>query len=428
MPIRGGRRPSVVPITAPSFPTRPRPHVYRKIAYTFIAFTVLIVIGILWLTSVRAAIVVKVKRGTVTLDGTVDVAKTPSSGQIPGRVVTTVVEKIQEFDVKEAATTTPTTAAAPTPAPIVVAPGEVLVAKGTVRIINNYSRSQTLVKTTRLLTADNKLYRIDKTITVPAKSEMSVGVYADQPGQEYAIGPTKFSIPGLWIEIQKYIYAQSDAAFVAVPSAAPAPQPTTTLPKPTTPVTSGKVVTDQMITDAEATLKEAVTEGAKKSLLSEITDPKFTEVVYVVRELERPKTNVTVGQSTDKFMAQVKLEVTAIFYTKEDMFALLRMKLKEKIPEGREFLPLDPSQITFEAVSANATAETATLHVKAEGAYRLTSSSAALQKDMVAGKSKDEAIRLLKAVDGVDDVTITFTPRWFSKVPALKDHIDITVE
>jgi hypothetical protein len=391
---------------------------------------VLIVIGILWLTSVRAAIVVKVKRATVALDGTVDVAKTPSSGQIPGRVIPLVVEKIQEFDVTEASTTTAETAPTPPPAPVVTAPEQVLIAKGTVRIINNYSRPQTLVKITRLLTADGKLYRIDKTITVPPKSEMSVGVYADQPGQEFAIGPTKFSIPGLWIEIQKYIYAQSDEAFVAVPSDAPAPQPTAKpLPKPT-PIapTSGKVVTQLMIDNAERSLKEAVIDGAKKSLLSEVTDPKFTEVVYMIRELEKPKTNVSVGQSTDKFMAQVKLEVIAVFYTKEDMLALLRMKLKEKIPEGREFLPLDPSQISFDIIAADATAETASLHVKAEGAYRLTSSSAALQKDMVAGKSKDEAIRLLKAVDGVDDVTITFTPRWFSKVPALKDHIDITVE
>jgi hypothetical protein len=42
MTLRGSRRPHVVPITAPSFPTAPRTNIYRNIAYSFIAFTVIV--------------------------------------------------------------------------------------------------------------------------------------------------------------------------------------------------------------------------------------------------------------------------------------------------------------------------------------------------------------------------------------------------
>jgi len=43
-------------------------------------------------------------------------------------------------------------------------------------------------------------------------------------------------------------------------------------------------------------------------------------------------------------------------------------------------------------------------------------------------KSKEEAIALLKAVEGVEDVQITIRPSWLSTVPALKDKVQITVE
>lgn len=127
MPIRGSRRPSVVPITAPSFPTPPRPHVYRKIAYTFIAFTVVIVLAVLWLSSAKAQISVKVKRDTVSLDGVAEVAKTPIAGQIPGRVVQGVYEKIQEFAVNDTeSTSTSPAVATPPSAPVVTPPPSVI--------------------------------------------------------------------------------------------------------------------------------------------------------------------------------------------------------------------------------------------------------------------------------------------------------------
>ncbi len=243
--MRGSRRPSVVPITSPSFPTPPRPSVYRNIAYTFIGFTVVIVLAVVWLSSVHAEIVVKVKRETASLDTKVTVAKQTSPGQIPGRVVQGVFEKIQEFSVKAEATSTepvatsssmipspPSSTASPTASPS----NESVLAKGTVRIVNHYAKSQTLVKTTRLLTSDGKLYRIDKQVVIPSGGEASVGVYADQVGAAFAIGPTKFTIPGLWIDLQKLIYAVSDQPFLAVstkglpPTPTPAPAPKTTRP------------------------------------------------------------------------------------------------------------------------------------------------------------------------------------------------------
>ncbi|MDD3614411.1 MAG: hypothetical protein PHF40_01685 [Candidatus Pacebacteria bacterium] len=79
-------------------------------------------------------------------------------------------------------------------------------AKGTIRIYNSYSSSpQTLVATTRFMTPDGKIFRLINQVVVPgAKIEngniipsyIDAEVIADQPGESYNIGPTKFTIPG----------------------------------------------------------------------------------------------------------------------------------------------------------------------------------------------------------------------------------------
>lgn len=446
MTIRGSRRPHIVPISAPSFPTSPRSYVYRKIAYTFIALVAIVVLSILWLSSVRAEILVKAKRDTVKLDGIVEIARTPQPGQIPGRVVQSVFEKVQEFQVTDvsnqaasSSTETPTTTAS-VPPPVVtppassVTPSTNVIARGTVRIVNKYSRPQTLVKTTRLLTADQKLYRIERTIRIESGKEVSVNVYADQPGQEFVIGPTNFTIPGLFVDLQKYIYAVSDAAFTAAPSDQPlpvkAPTPKVSENKKETakPLAGTKsIVTAANITEAQRILTEAILDQAKKKLAADINDPRFGEVVIFFKTLDK-KTNATVGQVSDSFLASVKLDVTAVYFPKEDMTALIRTRLKERIPEGREFLPLEDGAVVYTLESADAKNEVASLRVVADGAYRLTTSSPGLDKGTIAGKTVSEAIEVLRSVPGVDEVKINIKPGWLGKVPALKDHIEVKIE
>ncbi|HEU0050738.1 MAG TPA: hypothetical protein VFQ60_01635 [Patescibacteria group bacterium] len=428
-----GQRPRVVPITAPSFPTLPRPQIYRKIAYTFVALAVVVLVGVLWLSSVRADVTVQVKRTPVKLDAMVDVARAPRQGQIPGRVVQGVFEKIQNFTVSDLlaqlASSTPAVAVS-TSTPIVTSTDlgvddASVNAKGTVHIINKYSKAQTLVVKTRLLTSDNKLYRIDKTIVVPSGGQVDVTVHADQNGSIYAIGPTRFTIPGLFVDLQKYIYAVSDTPFVAVPEQAGST--VKPAPVPVKPVSSAPVLTADAIDLAQRQLTDIVLGEAKKTLQAEVQDPKLGEAVYFVKLLEKGN-SVSAGQGADEFLASIKLDVTAVYYSKDDMLALVRSKVKERIPEGREFIPLDDSSVTYALQAADAKYETATIHVLADAAYRLNADSPALQKAVIAGKSKDDAIAILKAVDGVEDVKIDLKPSWVTKIPTLKDHINLTIQ
>ncbi len=432
------RRPGSVHINAPSFPTISRPSVYRRIAYTFIALTVIIVLAVLWLTSVKAEVTVKVKRDKVRLDGVVEVAKDPKTGQIPGRVVQGVYDKVQEFSVLGTAgepadpSKEPSTPflPAPTPAPEPVV-NEDVIAKGTVRIVNKYSKSQTLVKTTRLLTSDNKLYHIDAQVVIPPGGQVSVGVYADKPGSQYVLSaPAKFTIPGLFVDVQQYIYAESDAAFRAVPQgsteaaqipSAPTPIATDTKPK------AGKPVIQADLDRAEKSLTDSVLSQAMKALAAEIGNTSNLEVVYVVKVIDK-KFMVRPGDIAENFLASVKLDVTAVYYGKEDMQNLVRSRLRERVPTGREFLPFDSGAITYSLESSDKNTEVASIRVSADAAYRLSPASPLLQKSVIAGKSKSEAESLLRSIDGVESAEVKIQPGWIDSVPSLKDRIDLKVE
>lgn len=80
-------------------------------------------------------------------------------------------------------------------------------AKGEIIIYNAYSsQPQSLVAATRFLTPDNKIFRLDKAVTVPGAkvvngkitpSSIAAAATADNAGEEYNVGPAaRLSIPG----------------------------------------------------------------------------------------------------------------------------------------------------------------------------------------------------------------------------------------
>ncbi len=374
------------------FSRPPTPAIYRRIAYSFFAFAVLVVIGALWISSVRARVTIHVKKQSANLQTTVDVSKSPEQGQLPGRIVEGTFEKIQEFSVKA------------NNAPVVDTP-----VVGTVKIVNSYSKEQTLVSTTRLLTSDGRLYRLDKTVVVPSGGSVTVLAHSDQNGAKYVIPVgTKLSIPGLWIDLQKWIYAESVSGFQGGSA-------------------STKIVTQLDVSQSEKALEDAVFEQAKSTLAAQANVGQDYGVVYQKKVVDE-KSNVQPGQQSDSFLVSVKLDVTAVYYPNKDMEALLRTKLKERLPDGYDLTNFDPKTAVFSIERADPTVETSRLDVSAQAASQLSTDSPSISKDAIAGLSVDAAKMKLQAVDGVDSVDIEIRPTWIGKLPGMKDHIDLTVQ
>lgn len=375
-----------------NFSPPPSSAVYRNIAFSFLALTVVVVIGALWVSSVHARVTMKVKKNTANVDAFIDVAKSPEQGQIPGRVVHDVFEKIQEFSVNEQSVTS-----------------TVSVVRGTVKIINNYSRPQTLVEKTRLITTDGRLYRIDKTVTLGVKETVLVMAHSDAAGARYILPTgTKLAIPGLWIDLQKWIYAETVSGFNGGGQTV-------------------KVVSAADVTRSQQSLQDAVFQQAKKTLDAKAAVGSEWSVVYVQKPLDA-KSNVSPGQSGDQFLVSVKLDVTAVYYPTKDMEAIIRQRLKDKVPDGRELLDYDPAHVVYKVENVDALNEKARISISAQAASRLTVGSPQISKEALYGLTDEEAKTKLLATDGVESVDIKIRPSWIHKLPSTKDRLDVIVE
>ena len=135
-------------------------------------------------------------------------------------------------------TSAPTLAPAPNPS----AENTSLQAQGTIQITNKSNSPIFLVKTTRLLTPDGKLFHLAQGVLVPVNNPVTATIYADQNGSAYAVDPTHFTFPGLSSDLQNSIYATSSvtlalaqpyAGSIAQAPSTPVPQPTPQQPTPT---------------------------------------------------------------------------------------------------------------------------------------------------------------------------------------------------
>ena len=75
-------------------------------------------------------------------------------------------------------------------------------ASGTITVYNSQAKPQTLVANTRFATASGLIFKITKSIAVPAGStskpgQVSATVVASASGPNYNIGPSSFTVPGL---------------------------------------------------------------------------------------------------------------------------------------------------------------------------------------------------------------------------------------
>ncbi len=374
------------------FPAPPTPGIYKKIAYSFVALTILIVFAALWFSSVRATVTITVTREPTEIRADVNLARVPERGELAGRVVQGVFEAVKEFSVTE---------------------GEgrsvAGTSEGTVRIFNDYSRPQPLVATTRLLTKDNRLYRIKDAVNVPAGGTVDVEAHADEDGGAYDFTErTRFSIPGLSESMQQVIYAENVSSFTGG-------------------ATLVRALTQEDMDQAESAIRDKIVAEAKGALQSEVADARFTEAVYLVETVEK-NSSVKIGEEADSFLLSMKLKVTGVFYSRMDMEAVVRENVGDRVPEGREIVSSDLSKLKFEVDDVDVSNERADVIVNAEVLTRATSAEGIVSKEAILGLPIDDAEYRLEQMKGVDEAEVTVRPSWVRRLPTLKDHVTIKVQ
>lgn len=274
-------------------------------------------------------------------------------------------------------------------------------------IINKNNVAQTLVVKTRLLTPDNKLFRIKKTVTIPAGGEVEVEVYPDQPSADMAISPSTFIIPGLNQALQAKIYAESREAFSIGGNMI-------------------KYISADDLTNAKKDLSLSLMEKAKTEAASRF--PQYDKIIYNV-DITKIITATDAKENDKKgeFKMKARGSVQVIAFSQAEAMKLIEGKLKVSVPEGQVLSGLNESSVSYSLESSDEAAKTASVKAAFSGRTTLAEGVEIIDRNKLVNLSRDQINDYLKTVEGISAYKLEFSPSFISKAPSLSDRIKVEI-
>lgn len=276
---------------------------------------------------------------------------------------------------------------------------------GKVKIINNYSKNQPLVATTRLLSSDNKLFRIKNTVNVPAGSSIEVPIYADTNSADMAIGPDKFTIPGLWEGLQDKIYAESSLKFEFKEDAKGF-------------ITQNDIdnaislLNEKMVKEAEQ--EAAKISGGQKNILNLDKDSVQVEI------------DKKVGDEAENFNLRIKSSIDIISLNNTDVINLIKNKL-DILKSNQGSLELDATSLSYSLLNYNQEKALAEINVNfsAKGSL-IGDNGAGINKKHLLNLNERQIRSYLNGISGLKSYDLFFRPSFIKRAPMLVDRINIT--
>ncbi|MFH1089727.1 MAG: hypothetical protein V1716_04875 [Candidatus Uhrbacteria bacterium] len=382
----------------PVCPPNPSLRLYRRIAGSFIAVVVILLATVVLLSTTKAIIRVTPQPRTVEASFLVDVIK---EGTAEGKILGTAVE--QTFEQSKTF-------------PVIGVEQKEVLAKsgGTIKIINNSSKTQPLVATTRLLSSSGVLFRLDKGVTVPAGGSVDAAVHADQDGPIGDIEPDKFTIPGLSTSLQSSIYGESSTAMAGGRRMV-------------------SVVSQEEIDGDVVKLTDEVTAFAQEQLQTQFGTGFGGQVFSSEILLENSDTKS--GEEKDSVTISLKIKVTGVFYGCGVLNDLVFAKLYESLEDGFIFAndnvdyqkAPDSCVADVEITQANAARGTAELRVTLKKDSIVSNTNVFLQPEVLVGKTSAEVKDYLVKAGLAKDVSVIIFPPWNSKVPSMLDQVTVQV-
>ncbi|PIP17509.1 MAG: hypothetical protein COX43_03945 [Parcubacteria group bacterium CG23_combo_of_CG06-09_8_20_14_all_35_9] len=370
--------------------------IYRRIALSFIGLTVVLVLVILYLSSARATLEVKLAKTNVNISFKApveEISLTPDPQKlevIPGRVIEVTKEKSQKFPSTGSKTVTSS-------------------ATGKITVINRYSKTQPLVATTRFLSPQGVLFRSKYRIDVPPGGKKEVEVYADKSGKEGKIGPTHFTIPGLWAGLQDKIYGESYA-----------------------PMTGGektvKFVTGDDITKGREKLSQELFETALEEFGSRLREKETFLAESTTKEIVESKVNATANSEKDEFEVSLRVKVVGVALEEEKLLNLAEAKLKAGLAKDEELVDINPKSLTYSLENYDPKKGTIEIKASIEGQTLLKESSSIFNKDRLTGLTQREVQAYFAAFPEIEEVKVKLTPFWLKKIPNQKDYIKLIIK
>ncbi|MFH1401867.1 MAG: hypothetical protein ABIG40_02805 [Parcubacteria group bacterium] len=289
-------------------------------------------------------------------------------------------------------------------------------ASGQIRVYNNYSDvPQTLIKNTRFISAEGKLFRTIEKIIVPGgtydKGKLQPGfidadVVADQMGESYNIGPSTFSIPG-FVGTPKYtaFYGKSSAA-MSGGFLGEAPQ-----------------VAKEDLDKAKKTLSDKATQEGKIFIKNTVPDGFVLLDEAIYSEITETTSSLPAGSKAQTFTYYVKVKLEAITFEKSVLESLSKEIILSNISPDKK-IQEESMSIVYNFDSSDI--KTGKLVLNASFSSKIYSD---LDKksltQTLAGESLTKAREVLTAQSEIAKVQIKSWPFWTNTIPKDLQKIDV---
>lgn len=362
---------------------------YTKIVSFFLLLTLVIIFLILHFALAKATIRIVSNRQETTNSILVEMqaenADNISPESILGKIITV------EFEA------TATSSASQTAS-------ESAKAGGYVTIHNNYSESQTLVATTRLLTPDQKLYRIQERVVVPSGGSAEVWAEADQEGDQFVIGPTNFVIPGLWIDLQELIYAESKDGMSKK-----------SVPRYLATAENIEALKTQSQAQAKAQALDLINQQLSDNL--KISDKRLFLNYETIAATD-------IGTETRELTLTQKVTAHGLVFDEADLVSAAQNKFIKELNSDQKLLEMDTDNISYDIAEIILEENQAILSVNISATVSESGTAFQIDKDQLIGKTSVQVREYLESIN-IQEAEINFSPFWVKKVPKIKDHIII---
>lgn len=298
-------------------------------------------------------------------------------------------------------------------------------AEGMIKVYNSYSTAPlTLRAQTRFLSDGGKLFKAPERLVVPGKKQeggrwvpgvLEVRVEAAEPGEDYNISPSTFSLPGLaGTALYTLVYGESEEAMRGGFSG------------------RGHQLLAEDLETAEEVLRKKVAGEGFQDIINKAGQGRVVLEETLFYETLASSSSEEVGSLAEEFTLTLRFKAKAFSFQKEDLDKMVREILEGQLPKGRRLWE-EGLKLSWEMREVSSVAPEGRGAKQEEPVLALKVSVPVYEevdlrglKDSLAGKSRSEALFLLK--NQFEKAEIKIFPFWLKKIPQDPQRVEVVIK
>lgn len=314
-------------------------------------------------------------------------------------------------------------------------------ARGRLTVFNTEPKPWPLIPNTRFQTQEGVVFRINQYLTVPAgragqPGSLDVDVVADEIdaygqtiGDRGNIQPTKFFLPGLNVDNQKKIYAESKIAFTGGATSVKKKASKEDILAATNKLK--KDLQDAVEAELEKAIQDknvAMTDRAKFTLLK-------GKLAYEIGEARISIPADIEGKEMDQFTATGEIDASGVYFNLNEVLEIMKAELKVRKSPDKRIVKIDDSTISYRIFDVD----------KASKKYKVTANLKGLQeydinpsrengerliqkiKEHIVGRKVQDAKDYVLNLPEIAAVDIKNWPVWAPTIPGIPDNITVEI-